>query len=438
MAEASSLPPSGVVGAGSSPPSTGSASGGSTSGGVTSGGATASGGGAESGSVGSPDIFPFPPFVEPVEVRGTAGPDVMIGTNADEHMLGFRGDDILFGGAGNDELDGGIGNDRLEGGPGFDSYDGGPGTDTLAFSVADGPAAVDLSSQSAVVGGVFEFVQNVENVAGSVFGDTLLGDDDNNRLVGGGGLDLLGGGLGDDVLDGGRDGAYATWAGQEGGVKVDLAAGTATEWDGGQDRLISIIGAVGSDFADTLRGDDQANRLEGGKGDDVLAGQGGDDWLVGGEGADTLHGGAGIDTADYSGGGPVRVSLTSGEAVDEGKATDRLSGIENVVGSLSADLLIGNAAANRLTGGVGADTLRGGDGGDTFVLTDRLDFGDLIRDFQSGSDRIELNRDAVAGGSVSFDDASNHLLWQGDGSADPVLIATVQGDAVAAADIVLV
>lgn len=420
MAQVSSLPPSDTVGASSSPSA-------SASGGVSSG----STGTATGGEI-------FPPFQEPVEVRGTPGNDVLIGSAQDEHFLGFRGDDILFGGAGNDQLDGGIGNDRLEGGPGYDSYNGGPGTDTLTFGVADGPASVDLSTSSSVSGGVYEYVQNVENVTGSIYGDTLLGNDDNNRLEGGGGLDLLGGGLGDDVLDGGRDGAYATWAGQDGAVTVDLAAGTATEWDGGHDTLVSISGAVGTDFDDTLSGDANANRLEGGAGADILSGLAGDDVLVGGAGADTLRGGDGIDTADYSGAGPVRVSLLSGEAIDEGGARDQLSGIENVVGSLSPDLLTGDGGDNRLTGGVGADTLSGGGGADTFVYTDRLDFGDLIRDFASGTDKIEINQSVVAGGTVTFDAATSHLLLSAGDDSEPVVIATIQGDAVAASDVLLV
>lgn len=425
MAASSPLPPSGTIGAGSSASSSGSA-------GAT---GTAAEGGVAGGSAGTTE--PFPPTQEPVEVRGTPGNDVLIGTSADEHMLGFRGNDILFGGEGNDQLDGGIGNDTLEGGPGFDSYNGGPGNDTVTFGVEDGPASVDLATNQVVSNGIFEFIQNVENATGSVFGDTLMGDDNDNRLVGGGGLDLLNGRLGNDVLDGGRDGAYASWAGEEGAVTADLAAGSATEWDGGHDTLISIIGAVGTDFNDTLRGDDNANRLEGGKGDDVLVGRGGDDVLVGGAGVDTLNGGAGTDTADYSGGGPVRVSLLTGEAVDSSGAIDHLSGIENVVGSLSPDFLVGDAGANRLTGGVGADTLQGGGGPDNFVFTDRLDFGDLIRDFQSGTDHIEIDRATVGNGQVVFDAATHHLLLETPGS-DPAVIATVNGDAVSTADLVFV
>jgi Ca2+-binding RTX toxin-like protein len=419
---ANALPPSGVVG---SPGSSGAGASGGTATGT-----------AES-SVASTDIFPAPPF-EIVEIKGTAANDVIIGTNANEDIQAFRGDDVLFGGAGDDRLDGGIGNDRLEGGPGFDSYDGGPGSDTLTFSVADGPANVDLQNSSVVSSGVFEFVQEVENVTGSVFGDTLLGDDNDNLLIGGSGLDLLGGRLGDDVLDGGKDGAYGSWAGSEGAVTVDLAEGTAQEWDGGQDSLIQIVGAIGSDFNDVLRGDAAANRLEGGQGDDTLAGRGGDDVLVGGSGADMLQGGAGRDTVDYSGAGPVRVSLVSGEALDASGAIDRLSGIEDIVGSLGRDTLSGGDGANRLVGGVSADVLRGGAGADTFVFTDRLDFGDTIRDFQTGLDRIEIEATAGGTGTVSF--ADGRLLWDADGSgsADPVVVATIQGDAVANSDIFLV
>lgn len=377
----------------------------------------------------------FPRFEEPVEVRGTPADDVLIGTAEDERMLGFRGNDVLFGGAGNDQLEAGIGDDRLEGGPGFDNYDGGPGRDTISFHTGQAPAFVDLSTGSVLVGQDFEFLQNVENVAGSDFGDTLLGDDDNNLLAGAAGLDLLGGGLGDDILDGGGDGAYATWAGAEGAVQVDLAAGTATEWDGGEDRLIDILGAIGTDFDDTLAGNSQANRLEGGAGADTLEGRAGDDILVGGGGADILAGGAGRDLADYSGADAVRVNLAAGETIEADGGSDRLSGIEDVLGSLGRDTLVGNDAANRLDGSVGRDVLRGNGGADTFVFSDRLDFGDTIEDFAAG-DRIEIAAQAVGDARVVFDGGDNQLLLIEDDSS--TLIANVLGGNPSAADVILV
>jgi Ca2+-binding RTX toxin-like protein len=420
---ANALPPSGAIEAGGTSGEAGGTSG--SSGGVT-GGDTA---------IGSTDIFP--PDFELVEVEGSAQADVLIGDADNERILGFRGNDVLFGGAGDDQLDGGIGDDRLEGGPGFDSYDGGPGTDTVTFRTGDGPAVVDLQSSNVQHAGTFEFIQEVENVTGSLYGDTLLGDDNDNVLIGGGGLDLLGGRLGDDTLDGGADGAYGTWAGSEGAVLVDLAEGRATEWDGGIDALIDIVGAVGTEHDDILRGDQGANRLEGGDGGDRLQGRGGDDVLVGGDGADSLDGGAGRDLADYSGGGPARISLASGEALDSSGARDTLTGIEDVVGSLGRDVLVGNDAANRLEGGVGADTLRGNGGADTFVFSDDLDFGDTIRDFQSGLDRLEIDAVTVANGRLAFDPATDRLtLSPEDGAA--VLVAVVHGDEVASTDWVLV
>ncbi|MEW5728060.1 MAG: calcium-binding protein [Pseudomonadota bacterium] len=362
------------------------------------------------------DIFPFPPQ-DIVEVDGTIGDDVLLGTPEPEAMRGLRGDDVLFGAGGDDILDGGIGDDRLEGGDGFDSYDGGPGTDTLSFHVSQAPAFVDLSSGSVQAGGVFEFAQEIENLSGSAFGDTLLGDDHDNLLMGGAGLDLLGGGLGDDVLVGGADGAYATWAGAEGAVEVDLAQGVAEEWDGGFDVLSGILGAVGTDFGDTLLGDGEANRLEGGAG------------------ADTLIGGTGRDLADYAGGGPVTVDLAAGEASDGSGTVDTLSGIEDVRGSLGDDTLTGDGATNRIEGSVGRDLLTGGGGADTFVFTDRLDFGDTIVDF-SANDTIEIAATAVGDGEVVFDGAGDRLLLDPADGDDAILIATLPG--AAAADVLVV
>lgn len=91
------------------------------------------------------------------ELRGTAGPDVMVGTPQADRVLTAAGDDVvcalagadtafgalgadrlfgnegpdrLWGGDGRDVLDGGYGNDRLTGGTSADRFVGGPGTDT--------------------------------------------------------------------------------------------------------------------------------------------------------------------------------------------------------------------------------------------------------------------------------------------------------------------
>lgn len=101
---------------------------------------------------------------------------------------------------------------------------------------------------------------------------------------------------------------------------------------------------------------------------DTLKGGGGADMFVGGGGADVMDGGAGEDTVSYhdSPAGIV-VSLLSGNATGGDAAGDRLSNIENVIGTALADRIAGNGEANILFGGGGIDALSGGDGADTLI-----------------------------------------------------------------------
>ncbi|MGY2003025.1 ExeM/NucH family extracellular endonuclease [Blastococcus sp. SYSU DS1024] len=82
-------------------------------------------------------------------IRGTAGKDVLSGTNGRDVIMGLggndkirgrNGDDVICGGAGDDRiagengedvLSGGFGDDRLDGGNGSDALVGGPGADRL-------------------------------------------------------------------------------------------------------------------------------------------------------------------------------------------------------------------------------------------------------------------------------------------------------------------
>jgi Ca2+-binding RTX toxin-like protein len=53
---------------------------------------------------------------------GTAGNDLILGTNAGETINGNGGNDCIVGGAGNDNLRGGAGTDVCIGGPGNDTF----------------------------------------------------------------------------------------------------------------------------------------------------------------------------------------------------------------------------------------------------------------------------------------------------------------------------
>ncbi|WP_414471341.1 Ig-like domain-containing protein [Microvirga sp. M2] len=216
--------------------------------------------------------------------------------------------------------------------------------------------ALDNVAFATILGAV-----RVTGGAGSqvVYGDgaaqhIVLGADD-DTLHGGGGNDYIGSKGGNDWLYG--DAGNDTVAG---GIGDDhLYGGT------GHDRL---LGEAGHD------------RLEGGSGNDTLLGGSGHDTLAGGTGHDRLYGDAGNDRL-YGGSGHDRL--------DGGSGHDRLDG------GAGNDTLLGGTGNDTLVGGLGRDQLWGGAGRDVFVFTTVAESRvgaqrDVIHDFQSGHDRIDL------------------------------------------------
>jgi len=343
---------------------------------------------------------------------------------------------------------GGPGDDTLAGGTGTNVLVGGGGIDTVDYSDASIGVYVNLLEGTANGSFRRDTLSGIENIQGSPFGDTLIGNEESNVIIGGGGSDLieassgndyLHGNAGNDTLDGGSGTDLAFYQTGIGAVNVNLATGLAFGGDG-NDSLISIENLVGSLFNDTLSGDDGANflggyggndDLSGAAGNDTLHGDDGDDTLTGGSGDDFLDGGAGNDTAIFSGpqsgylitqtgvgnylvgdlrGGNGVDTLTSIEnlvfggivgtldggtivgtaAADDlvtykdalaavsinlatGKVTsaagsNTLVSIEGAIGSAFADTLIGNSEDNYLDGGQSADRMEGGRGADTYVV----------------------------------------------------------------------
>lgn len=83
----------------------------------------------------------------------------------------------------------------------------------------------------------------------------------------------------------------------------------------GQDRLISIENVTTGAGDDLVNGNGGANRLSGGNGNDNLYGLAGKDTLYGGGGNDKLVGGKGDDTLD-GGGGADRFVFKRGDGSD--------------------------------------------------------------------------------------------------------------------------
>lgn len=129
----------------------------------------------------------------------------------------------------------------------------------------------------------------------------------------------------------------------------------------------TLIGKLGEDviygtiWNDRLKGTNDDDKIYASLGNDRLKGKNGDDILEGGQGNDFLYGGHGKDTL-YGG-----------------------SGKDSLTGGKDDDILVG---------GLGSDILTGERGSDKFVFKqgDSLLKGefDIIKDFQVGLDKIEL------------------------------------------------
>jgi Ca2+-binding RTX toxin-like protein len=138
-------------------------------------------------------------------LTGGLGSDTLVGGAGDDSLTGGTQTDNVSGGDGHDTLVGDAGFDRLNGGAGDDMMIGGADLDTASYFAASGPVAVNLAIVGAqkTLGAGFDTLVEIENLAGSSFGDSFTGTNGTNRLEGAGGVDVLNGAGGGDTLIGG-------------------------------------------------------------------------------------------------------------------------------------------------------------------------------------------------------------------------------------------
>jgi CSLREA domain-containing protein len=84
-----------------------------------------------------------------VNVVGTGGGDLLVGTSSADGILGLGGNDVLRGGSAGDGLCGGEGNDQLFGEAGPDFLDGGGGTD-ICNGGTESDQAVSCETRSSI------------------------------------------------------------------------------------------------------------------------------------------------------------------------------------------------------------------------------------------------------------------------------------------------
>lgn len=380
-------------------------------------------------------------------IYGNGGDDTIDGKGGDDTLFGGEGNDTVVGGSGDDELFGGEGDDLLTGGTGADSLSGGDGIDTVNYYASAAGITIDLQSGLSVGGDATgDTLSSIENIKGTLFGDTLMGNsydntleglDGNDTLIGrnghdtllggegadelygGNGNDYLRGGDGADVLSGGNGSDTASYSGSYEAVTIRLYNGVAHGGDATGDTLESIENLHGSLSGDLLAGNARSNVIFGDEGQDTIYGRGGNDVLDGGEGNDTVFGGNGNDVLMGGGewvnqdqntlNGGKGFDVVSYEARDDGVwaflesqqgAGDTYISIEGLIGSQGDDHLYGDTGTNTLSGADGNDVLNGMGGKDTLTGGAGMDIFELgnmvagdsitVTDFTAGEDTLDF------------------------------------------------
>lgn len=237
---------------------------------------------------------------------GSGAGDTVEGGSGNDRLLGLAGNDTLNGGDNDDVLIGGVGADVLNGGNGIDwaSYE----TSTMTSGFQISLLAPQVNTGDAA-GDSFVAVEGIELSAfgdhlimggGITMADGGRGSD---IIAGSGSADTIWGGLGSDTIIGGN-GADTIYAGERDGSTdpLEFFTGNTIHGDQGNDRLYGDVGQDelhGGTGNDILEGGGNSDRLMGDEGDDRLRGGDGDDVLIGGAGADMFDGGAHFDRVRY-------------------------------------------------------------------------------------------------------------------------------------------
>lgn len=363
-------------------------------------------------------------------INALSGDDLLFGMDGNDRLVGGTGLDFLSGGNGNDNLRGGADSDNFEGGAGIDFIDGGStfaiggvDRDRVAYNSAAVAVAVNLATGTATDGlSGTDTLVDIEEAIGSNFNDSLIGgnaaNNDYEYFEGGGGNDTINGGAGIDWASYFSDFGFGIGL-ERIGIVANLLTGVVRDGTGGTDRLIGIECLEATRFSDDLRGGGGADSLLPSFGSDAIDGSGGFDTvayvtdyriglrlgLLRREGIDAdLRRGTVTDLGDRIDTVRRIENVTGSEGDDEIKGTDAAntldgfdgddligcrSGNDRGLGGEGEDRIAGNGGADILNGQSGDDTLNGGAGADRFVFEKEGDY-DIVRDFDSGIDRLDV------------------------------------------------
>jgi serralysin len=310
-------------------------------------------------------------FRSHVTFDGSSDVDTLVNI---ETVVGSPNDDIIAvdptfvnkEGTGRAWINGGAGNDVIHGnGETVLYYSGGGETDAVYVNLGLGIAhSLNGGPEDDLANIGFDRFTGVNQIAGSVFDDSLVGSDGEQA-------EFFAPGRGNDKVDGGG-GAHDRYLIQTPGFGVIF---NISNPDGGfattlspifsfTDTVVNIEEVAATDFDDDITMSNVDNVAIGGHGNDIIRGLAGNDTLIGDEG-----------------------------------------------------LLLFNAPGDdTLIGGLGKDTMTGNAGHDTFDFDSILETGktkatrDVVTDFTRGEDMIDLatiDANALVDGDQAF-------IWRGE------------------------
>lgn len=362
------------------------------------------------------------------DIRGSAGDDVLTGTNLADRFYGVAGLDTMQGGGGDDTYFVDSTGDIV-----FEDAD--EGYDRVISTVSyTAPTHVEAIT---LAGG-----ENL-HAAGNELNNSLVGNSGSNRLEGAGGHDVLDGGEGADTLVGGQgnDTYHVDDAAdviiEKSNEGIDTVITTVTDSLSAHVENMTLAGwaainATGNSLNNELVGNIANNTLNGGAGADFMqGGLGNDSYYV-----DNVHdvvyenGAQGTDRVLSS------ISYTLGEYLEDlqltGTADNSATGNEDankLTGNSGANILIGEAGDDELIGGLGADTMMGGQGHDLYQADNALD---VVTELAGeGTDTVESTvtytlgsnvENLILTGTAAIDGSGNELnnVLQGN-TADNLL-----------------
>jgi hypothetical protein len=408
----------------------------------------------------------------------TAGGSTLDGGVGNDTLNGSGGSNILLGGAGNDimTVTGTGGNNTLTGGAGTDTmtasgngnlFNGGTGGDTMSgaagstnntavYTNSGAGVTVDLvTGLGSGVGGdttvsdaIGDHLSNIQNVLGTTFADTFVGNGSTNIFTGGGGIDTVS--YFESASSVNASLAAAGAGGTLGDANGDTYVGITNLTGSNSDDILVGLTAGGSTLTgnagnDTLTGTGGNNKLIGGSGNDLMTASGNNNTFIGGTGADNMSGAVGSsgNVADYSGSAAgVTVNLVTGLGSGVGSDTtvsdaigDQLSNIQNLIGSAFDDTFYLNHGVNDVQGGAGSDTVNYSNeaAGTNLTIDLSTTIGTVIATGAGavafgGTDTLHSIENAVGGaGNDTFVANSSHNFFDGGAGSNTVSYASETG-----------